>query len=163
SAQWRLDAARRVLESAVEKKADFVVVAGDVFDTETPSTAVMKAAIEILRDAPVPTYLISGNHDPLAEGSVWTNSCFTDAIAFVPHVIFARAGEPLQVKNGDGVLYPCPVIAKHSRADATAWIPAAPRSKSQARIGLAHGGWKGYWQSGEVTAFNSIDDNTAER
>ncbi len=40
----------------------------------------MQAAVELLRDAPVPTYLISGNHDPLAEGSVWTNRFFTDAM-----------------------------------------------------------------------------------
>ena len=165
--QWRLDAARRVFELAAEKKVDFVVVAGDVFDSDTPSPATMQAAVEILRDAPVPTYIISGNHDPLIEGSVWFHPTFTDALAGVKNVHLSRASETLQVNNGDVVLYSCPVVAKHSREDSTAWIPNSPRSENQARIALAHGGWKGYWQSAEYSApgseLNSICDQTASR
>lgn len=162
-AQWRLDAARRVFDLASEKKADFVVVAGDIFDSESPSPAMMKAAVEILRDAPVPTYLISGNHDPLIEGSVWFNPTFADALSGVKNLHLPRGGEALQINNGDAVLYTCPVTAKHTRHDSTAWIPDAPRGGNQARIALAHGGWKGYWQSSEDSSLNSIDDRTAQR
>lgn len=166
SAQWRFAAARRVLDLALEKKADFVLVAGDVFDTDTPSLDVIRAAAELLRDAPVPTYLISGNHDPLMEGSVWFHPLFADALKGVPHVHIARPREILTVRNGDALLFPCPVIAPHSREDATRWIEASPRSRSQARIGLAHGGWKGYWRSEEEStgiALNTIDNQTTER
>jgi len=164
--QWRLDAARRVFELAAEKKVDFIVVAGDVFDSDTPSPATMQAAAQILRDAPVPTYIISGNHDPLIEGSVWFHPTFSDAISGVKNIHLSRASETLQVNNGDAVLYSCPVVAKHSREDSTAWIPDSARSENQARIALAHGGWKGYWQSAEYSdaaALNSIDDKTASR
>jgi DNA repair exonuclease SbcCD nuclease subunit len=168
SSRWRFDAVRRVFDLAVEKRADFVVVAGDVFDTDTPSPATMQAAVELLRDAPAPTYLISGNHDPCAEGSVWFHESFDGALKGVKNVHLARANEPLQVLGGDAVLFPCPVSAKHTREDATAWIPSAPRgSTSQARIGLAHGGWRGYWAQSEYSAenatLNEIDNRTAER
>lgn len=164
---WRLEAARRVFELAIEKKVDFIVVAGDVFDSDTPAPSTMQAAAEILRDAPVPTYIISGNHDPLIEGSVWFHPTFADALAGVKNIHFSREGEALQVHNGDAVLFACPVTARHSREDSTAWIPNSPRGESQARIALAHGGWKGYWQSAEYSApgaeLNSICDQTAAR
>lgn len=165
SAQWRFAAARRIFDLALEKKVDFVVVAGDVFDTETPSLDVIRAAAELLRDAPVPTYLISGNHDPLMEGSVWFHPLFADTLKGVPHVHIAHARDALPVRGGDALLFPCPVTAPHSREDATRWIEASPRSLSQARIGLAHGGWKGYWRSDEEneSSLNSIDSQTTER
>ncbi len=166
SAQWRFAAARRVFDLALERKADFVVVAGDVFDTDTPSLDVIRTAAELLRDAPVPTYLISGNHDPLMEGSVWFHPLFADALKGVSHVHIARSREVLVVQGGDVLLFPCPVTAPHSREDATRWIEAAPRSQSQARIGLAHGGWRGYWRSEEedgAAGLNTIDSQTTER
>jgi DNA repair exonuclease SbcCD nuclease subunit len=167
SMQWRFDAIRRVFDLASEKNADFMVVAGDVFDTDTPSPQVIKQAVEVLRDAPVPIFLIAGNHDPCAEGSVWFHPAFDEALKNVPHVHLARTCEPLSISKGDGVLFPCPVRAKHSREDATAWIPDAPRNLSQARIGLAHGGWRGYWSqaeySFETVALNEIDSRVTER
>jgi DNA repair exonuclease SbcCD nuclease subunit len=169
SARWRFDAVRRVFDLAAENCADFVVVAGDVFDTDTPSPVVMKEAVELLRDATAPVYLISGNHDPCAEGSVWFHPAFEGALSNVKNVHLARACEPLNVKGGDAVLFPCPVNAQHSREDATAWIPDAPRggSRSQARIGLAHGGWRGYWSQNKSThngqPFNEIDAQLSER
>lgn len=163
SGDWRFEAAQRVFDLALEKSVDFIVVAGDVFDTGTPSEPVIQRAVELLRDAPVPTYFISGNHDPLAEGSVWLNQKFQGALQAVPHVRIAYESEPIAVRGGDALLFPCPVKAQHSREDAAAWIPDSERSRDQARIGLAHGHWNGYWQSGEVSEFNSIDDRTADR
>jgi hypothetical protein len=168
SAQWRFEAVRRVFDLAIEERADFIVVAGDVFDTDTPSPLTMRAAVELLRDAPAPTYLISGNHDPCAEGSVWFHPAFAETLASVKQIHLARSREPLSINDGDAVLFPCPVSARHSRADATAWIPAAVRgSTSEARIGLAHGGWRGYWAqseySGNGATLNEIDDRCAER
>jgi hypothetical protein len=168
SERWRFEAVRRVFDLAIAERADFIVVAGDVFDTDTPSAATRQAAVELLRDAPAPTYLISGNHDPCAEGSVWFHPAFAEALDGVRHVHLARSCEPLQVNDGDAVLFPCPVSAKHTREDATAWIPAAARgSTAQARIGLAHGGWRGYWAqsaySGNGTTLNEIDSHRAAR
>jgi DNA repair exonuclease SbcCD nuclease subunit len=96
---------------------------------------------------------------------VWFHPIFADALKGVANVHIALEQEILQVNDGDAVLYPCPVTARHSREDVTSWIPASPRSHSQARIGLAHGGWKGYWQSGEYSqgALNIIDNQTADR
>ena len=165
SARWRLDAVHKVFDLAVENKASFVLVAGDVFDTDTPSREVMRAAVELLRDAPVPVHMISGNHDPCAEGSVWFHQEFADALKGVKNVQIATAAQPIEIDEYDTVIFPCPVTARHTSLDTTSWIPPAARG-SRLRIGLAHGGWRGYYGDiGGASAvnFNEIDSTTTDR
>jgi DNA repair exonuclease SbcCD nuclease subunit len=167
SFHWRFEAVRRVFDLAIVERADFILVAGDVFDSDTPAAATRQAALELLRDAPVPTYLISGNHDPCAEGSVWFHPEFGLALENFKNVHLALDREPVELLNGEAVLFPCAARAKHTREDVTDWIPTADRARSApVRIGLAHGGWRGYWANAEYSGdvvFNEIDDRCAER
>jgi len=160
SAQWRFDAVRRIWQLAADHKADFVVVAGDVFDTDTPSESVRRQTIELLADAPAPVYLISGNHDPAAEGSVWFHDDFREQLSNLPHVHPALESRPVEAE-GDCLLFPCPVTKKHTRADATQWIPVGERGE-RFRVGLAHGGWRGYF-GGEEQTLNCISSDCAHR
>jgi DNA repair exonuclease SbcCD nuclease subunit len=164
SAQWRLEAVRNIFDVATAEKAAFIVVAGDVFDTDTPSAHTMRHAVELLRDAPAPVYMISGNHDPCAEGSVWFHREFAEALQGVRNVRFAMEATPLSLPDWDTELFPCPVASRHTRDDTTSWIPAAARG-GHVRIGLAHGGWRGYYHDagGSPVKFNEIDSNCAER
>ena len=59
----------RVVDAAIARGVDFVLLAGDVFDTDKPSYAHYRhflGGLERLRDAEIPVYLIAGNHDPYA-------------------------------------------------------------------------------------------------
>jgi hypothetical protein len=62
---------------------------------------------------------------------------------------------------------PCPVTKKYDRGDATAWIPDSNRGNGSRgekwRVGLAHGGWKGYFSGGNDQFLNVIPDNCAQR
>lgn len=161
SAGWRLDAVRRLFDVASEENAAFVLVAGDVFHTETVSAPVMRAAVDLLRDAPVPVVLISGNHDPYAEGSVWRHHEFHEALRGVRHVRLAlEPRREVRLDECDTVIYPCPVTQRHTRDDLTSWIPAGQRG-GHARIGLAHGHWRGY--SGAAGEYNMIASDCADR
>ena len=160
SAQWRFEAVRRVWQLAADEKAAFIVVAGDVFDTDTPSESVRRQTIELLADAPAPVYLISGNHDPAAEGSVWFHPGFADELRKLPHVHPTLKAAPVEAE-GDCLLFPCPVTKKYARADATQWIPVGQRGE-RFRVGLAHGGWRGYFGSEEQT-LNCISSDCAGR
>lgn len=58
----------RVIETAIERQVDFVIVAGDVFDTEQTSYADYLGflkGLERLDEKGIPVYLCMGNHDPL--------------------------------------------------------------------------------------------------
>lgn len=160
SAEWRYEAVRRIWDLAVERRADFVLAAGDIFDSDTPSESVRHKALEVLADAPVPVYLISGNHDPCAEGSIWGHPDFLRSVQGIGNV--KPVLRPEEVELGAGArLFPCPVTRKYSREDATAWIPNADRGEDF-RIGLAHGNWRGYFSSGEDQSLNLIDPGRSQ-
>ena len=52
--------------------AEFVVVAGDVFDANQLAPTVVSQSLEAMRAIGVPVYLLPGNHDPLDAASVYT-------------------------------------------------------------------------------------------
>jgi DNA repair exonuclease SbcCD nuclease subunit len=141
---WRFEAVRRVYDLALEQEAAFILVAGDVFQAEMPRQAVVDDVVALLRDAPVPTILIPGNHDPLIEGTVWTRDEFVGELSGVANVKLALKSEPVEIAFAKTVIFPCPVTMKNCPEDITAWIPSAPRGRSQFRIGLAHGKWQEY-------------------
>lgn len=160
SREWRFEAVRRIWNLAADKSADFILVGGDVFDSDTPSAATRQAAVELLADAPAPVFLISGNHDPCAEGSVWYQSDFAGAVSGLSNVRLALQPEAVELESGVR-LFPCPVTRKYSREDATAWIPEAERG-ADFRVGLAHGGWRGYFSGSEPQDLNIIDAARSE-
>ncbi len=161
SAAWRIDAVRRIWALAAEKNADFIVVAGDVFDSDTPSAAWRRHAVELLADCPAPVYLIAGNHDPCAQGSVWFHDDFAGALKELSNVHLLTEAAPIETECGT-LLFPCPVVKKYDRSDATAWIPDSSRGEKW-RVGLAHGGWKGYFSGGNEQFLNVIPDTCAQR
>ena len=80
-AQSRYSAARREAVAALgelarETGAEFVVVAGDVFDANQLAPKVISQSLEAMRAIGVPVYLLPGNHDPLDASSVYTSALF---------------------------------------------------------------------------------------
>lgn len=80
-AQPRYSAARRDVITAMgplaaEVGAEFVVVAGDVFEDNHVAPGVVSRSLEAMRAIGVPVYLLPGNHDPLDAGSVYTSALF---------------------------------------------------------------------------------------
>ncbi len=66
-----LDALDRLVEVALERRAAFVVLAGDIYDgTERGLRAQLRlrSALERLDAAGIATFMIHGNHDPVEEG-----------------------------------------------------------------------------------------------
>ncbi len=80
-AQPRYSAARRDAVSglgalAAETGAEFVVVAGDVFEHNQLDPKAVSQSLEAMRAIGVPVYLLPGNHDPLDASSVYTSALF---------------------------------------------------------------------------------------
>ncbi len=75
---------------AAEAGAEFVVVAGDVFEHNQLDPRVVSQSLEAMRAIGIPVYLLPGNHDPLDASSVYTSALF---IAECPaNVHRARSG-----------------------------------------------------------------------
>jgi len=80
----RLDAIGTLAQLASERDCAFVVVAGDVFETNQPDARTVTRALERLGRFTVPVYLLPGNHDPYDPSSIYRNPSFVDRCP--PHV-----------------------------------------------------------------------------
>lgn len=81
-AQPRYSAARRTAVAGLgplarDVGAEFVVVAGDVFEHNQLAPRDVSQSLEAMRGIGVPVYLLPGNHDPLDASSVYTSALFT--------------------------------------------------------------------------------------
>jgi DNA repair exonuclease SbcCD nuclease subunit len=141
-AQPRYSAARREAvaqlgELAARTGAEFVVVAGDVFEDNQLDPRVVSQSLEAMRGIGVPVYLLPGNHDPLDAASVYTSELFR---AECPDnvVVLDRAGVH---DVGPGMqIVAAPWRSKRPTADLVADVLADVPADGVRRIVVAHGG-----------------------
>ncbi len=67
---------RAVLETARALRADVVLLAGDTFDSNQLSVALIDRAGRLLADAGMPVVILPGNHDPALPDSVYVRGGF---------------------------------------------------------------------------------------
>jgi DNA repair exonuclease SbcCD nuclease subunit len=131
----RLEAAKRVVEAALNNRAEMIVLSGDVFEDNAVDRLLVRKIGEILRTFLGPVYIIPGNHDPIVPGCVWEHSVWKEASNIT---IFGKS-EPVELD--DCILFPCPLHEKYSTKNPTSWINAKDVTKPA--IGLAHGNVEG--------------------
>ncbi len=141
-AQPRYSAARRDAVAglgalAAEVGAEFVVVAGDVFEHNQLAPKVVSQSLEAMRAIGVPVYLLPGNHDPLDASSVYTSALFT---AECPDnvVVLDRAGVH-DVRPGLQIVA-APWRSKAPTRDLVADVLADLPADGTTRVLVAHGG-----------------------
>lgn len=133
----RREAVRRIGELAAEVGAEFVVVAGDVFDDNRLDPREVSLSLEAMRAIGVPVYLLPGNHDPLNAVSVYTSPLF---VAERPDnvVVLDRPGVH-EVRPGLQ-LVAAPWRSKHPTSDPVAGVLEELPADGTARIVVGHGG-----------------------
>ncbi len=141
-AQARLDAVAALGSVAEEVSADFIVVGGDVFESNQLDRAIVSRALEVLRQFKVPTYLLPGNHDPLDAASIYDSVQFVDFCP--PHVHVLRdSGLAASVSCADGTtaeIYAAPWFSRDPREDLVARvIHDLPAPGNEVRILAGHG------------------------
>ena len=72
----RENAIRKIGQLAKNHDATFVVVAGDVFETNLLRARTIQRALDAMREIPIPVYLLPGNHDHLGPTSIYTSQEF---------------------------------------------------------------------------------------
>ena len=79
---WRFEALKKLnmesfkfaVDFTIKNKSDFMLIAGDLFDSAYPRIDIIGATFEqfkLLKDAKIPVYLISGSHDYSASGKTF--------------------------------------------------------------------------------------------
>lgn len=140
-AQPRYSAARRDAVAglgalAAETGAEFVVVAGDVFEHNQLAPEVISQSLEAMRTIGVPVYLLPGNHDPLDASSVYTSALFT---AECPDNVVVLDTGVHQVRPGLQIVA-APWRSKKPAADLAAAALDGLPADGTTRILVAHGG-----------------------
>ena len=135
--QARIDVIRRMGEAAQEHGAEFLVVAGDVFETNQVSTQTVRRTLQALQTIHVPVFLLPGNHDPLDAGSVFRSPTFLEGKP--AHVTVLVDGAIHEVRPGVEVSG-APWFSKRPLADLVADACAALEpAPSVRRVLVAHG------------------------
>jgi exonuclease SbcD len=100
---------RRIVELAVAERVDFVLVAGDVFDSDERTIRGQLAFVDGLRaldGAGIPSFVVTGNHDPLSgwEPSLaWPAGAYRFAAAQVESRPVVRDG--VEIARVHGISY----------------------------------------------------------
>ncbi|MCQ9352006.1 DNA repair exonuclease [Corynebacterium sp. 153RC1] len=151
----RLAAVRRLGEIAKERDCAFIVVAGDVFEHNSLAPKTTGRALEVLRQLPVPVYLMSGNHDPLTADSVFYRAQEIEGV----HVL--ADSTPVQVETAPHVeLVGAPLLSKVPSEDlVAASLRHLEPAENTIRIAVGHGAVEGF---GDTTNTALIDLNAVE-
>ena len=141
-AQPRYSAARRDAVAALrdvvaETGAEFVVVAGDVFEHNQLAPHVVGQSLEAMRGIGVPVYLLPGNHDPLDAGSVYTSALFSSECP--DNVVVLDHTGPYDVAPGLQIVA-APWRSKSPTRDLAAEALDGLAADGVTRILVAHGG-----------------------
>jgi DNA repair exonuclease SbcCD nuclease subunit len=101
-AQARVDTLLSIGRLAKDERAEFVVIAGDVFDSNRVKPRTVGRALEAVAGIEVPVYLLPGNHDPLDAASVYISPTFQRSVP--PNVVLLDTAQPREVRPDVEVL-----------------------------------------------------------
>ena len=149
----RLAVVKRLADEAKKYGAEFVLVAGDLFDSSRATKATVAAACSAIGAIGLPVFAIPGNHDHGGVGSLWEQEFFKrERDQLAPNFRILLKPEPVELENV--VLFPCPLLRRHEAADLTAWLRSSQdfdaRFGNKPRIVIAHG---------SVLNFGSLPDD----
>ena len=154
----RLETVSALAELATAEHVDAVLVAGDIFDSQSVADRTIRQVFERLRAFSGPWVLLPGNHDAAIAESVWDRAYRLGAIS--DNVRVATAYEPILLNEAGLAVLPAPLQRRHEPADVTAWFDEADVPAGYIRVGLAHGSVTGFLPA-DADAANPVASDRA--
>lgn len=141
-AQPRYSAARRDAVASLgavakETGAEFVVVAGDVFEHNQLAPRDVSQSLEAMRAIAVPVYLLPGNHDPLDASSIYSSALF--AAERPDNVVVLDHAGTVEVRPGLEIVA-APWRSKKPTTDLLGEVLEGLTPDGVTRIVVGHGG-----------------------
>ncbi len=136
--QDRINAILTLGKLAQEHDANFIIVAGDVFESNQLSRQTLMRTLDALEALPVPIFLLPGNHDPLDGASIFLTRDFQNA---GDHIFVLHDMNPVAVPKLHGVeVVGAPWRTKHPSSDlCNDLVDTLDPATSVTRIAVAHG------------------------
>lgn len=144
--QARQNVITSIIQAARDHKANHVFVAGDVWDSAIPSNSTLRQPLAIMGEADdIQWWLLPGNHDPDGSDGLWDR---IDAIKPV-NIHTLREAKAVEIET-NVFLLPAPWTRIQHGEDLTSWMPVCETPQGAVRIGLAHGGVRGFGSDGDA-------------
>ena len=159
-AEARMAAVDAIARLAVEHRVDAVLVAGDVFDSQTVAYRPIRKLFNAIQGFPGPWIMIPGNHDAALTESVWTRAARLGALPANLHL--ALQGKVLDFSALGFSALTAPLTQRHTYNDLTEWFDEAPTPPGNVRIGVAHGSVQGVLAE-DIDSANPIGAQRSER
>ena len=132
----RLDAIERIGAIAAAQDCEFVLVCGDVFESNAVSPRIIGRSLEKMAAAAVPFLLLPGNHDPLDAASVYRSPAFLRAR---PPNVTVLATPGVHEIRPDLQVVAAPWFSKHPGSDLVGDQLAVLQPTNGLRILAGHG------------------------
>ncbi len=134
----RLEAIASIGALAREEGCSFVVVGGDVFESNQVERQVVVRALELMKSTPdVTFYLLPGNHDPLDAASIFRSTAFLDNRP--ENVVVLENSEPVMAGAGLEIVG-APWPNKRPLADLVTRAVTGLPCDGTLRVVVGHGG-----------------------
>ena len=159
--QARIDVIRKIGALAAKEGCGFVLVCGDVFESNQVGRQVVVRALEAMSDTPqVKFYLLPGNHDPLDASSVYRSRTFTSSKPV--NVVVIKSPNPWEVEPGVEVV-PAPWLSKRPLIDLVDNACQGLSPPERLRIVVGHGALDTWPQSRNPTLIgvSKLEDRLA--
>jgi DNA repair protein SbcD/Mre11 len=164
--QDRFDALKNIIDAANKDRAQFLVIAGDLFDSvQVGVQETINPAANLLGTFQGEAVLVlPGNHDFYeanqgneAALTLWTR--FNRAAANHPKIHVFTEPSVLSYEIGDEKInfFPGLCTSKHSPQHAIGWISDVAKDSTALNIGVAHGNVDGYGLDSEGRYFNMTE------
>jgi predicted phosphodiesterase len=157
----RFDSLERLVITANERKADFFVVAGDLFDKTTVTKAQVERVVRILGKFEGEAVLVlAGNHD-FYEGpdsKLWKQF---RAAAEGSRVLALTEPGTRDFESDDYRVrfHACPCPSKHGKEHTIGWVADQEKPSDRLHVGIAHGNVEGLGLDADQRYFNMSDSD----
>lgn len=156
----RFTAIERLAQLATGQQCDAVLVAGDVFDSQTVSDRTILRVFNAMAGFKGPWVLLPGNHDAALAESVWTRARRLQAVP--DHVVLALEPRIYEFPDLYLAVLAAPLSQRHTYDDLTAAFDTLESDPGLLRIGLAHGAVQGILAE-DIDSANPIAADRVER
>lgn len=124
---------RALIDLALKEQVDALLIAGDLFDSNSPSQDAIDLVQAQLRRLSAPVFLLPGTHDCLDDSSIYRKSDL-----FGPGVhIFDHSNSAFELDALDLTVHGQANLTKRSRTSPLATLKRSPRTRFN--VALAHG------------------------
>ncbi len=131
----RIASLKTILKLGAERKVNFVIIVGDLFETNQVSKKCALEVVNILENAsPLLIFILPGNHDYYGPNSVYARSEF---LHLGKHVHIFSERKPYIIPDLDITFYPSPCFETRGNESPINWIKK--QSGTKYHIAIVHG------------------------